>query len=60
MFTDDKPDPVDTVLEKLKAKLYSWAELLSFEEIRTNPQLVTAIEELEETFAQEYGVRFRS
>ena len=60
MFTDEKADPVDSVLEKLKAKLYAWAELLSFEEIRTNPQLVTAIEELEETFAQEYGVRFRS
>ncbi len=59
MFTDEKADPVDTVLEKFKTKLYAWAELLSFEEIRTNPQLVTAIEELEETFAQEYGVRFR-
>jgi hypothetical protein len=60
MFTDEKADPVDSVLEKLKTKLYSWVELLSFEEIKTNPTLVTSIEELEETFAQEYGVRFRS
>ena len=56
---NEMPEPVDTVVEKLKRELYRWSELLSFDEIKTNSNLIHAIERLEEVFGEEYGVRFR-
>ena len=49
---------VNAVMEQLKAELYDYAEILSFEEIKTNRKLIRAIERLEEVFA-DAGMPFR-